>query len=215
MIIPLHGKRELLHFFREVNKLKHIKRKGWVLRNIAEPESVADHSYMTALISMFLSDQEGLDTEKVIKMALLHDIQEAMVGDITPVDAEYEDKDEIERQAINEMLADYPEYIKLWKEFNAMASPEAKLVCDADKIEMFEEHTVPHTVWGTSGSPHHRRKDTAFRQEWEEAMASSNMLLQAEEYEKMGNDVSDFWDNTCNLSEKCMELYKLIGKKKY
>lgn len=163
--------KELLHLLKEVNKLKHIKRRGWVLRNIAEPESVADHSYRTALISMFLSDQEGLDTEKVMKMALLHDIQEAVVGDITPVDAEYKDKDEIELQAIKKMLADYPQYIKVWEEFNAMSSPEAKLVCDADKIEM---------------------------------------LLQAQEYEELGYEVSDFWEKYYDFTNKCKELHRML-----
>ena len=162
---------ELLHLFQEVNKLKHIKRKGWVLRNVAEPESVADHSYRTALIAMFLSDQQELDTEKVIKMALLHDIQEAIVGDITPVDEEYDDKAEIEEQAIQEMLAGYPEYIKIWQEFNAMASPEAKLVCDADKIEM---------------------------------------LLQAQEYEGLGYEVSDFWEKYYNFTNRCKELHRIM-----
>lgn len=46
------------------------------------PESVADHSYRAAVLAMALPP--GLDRDRCVKMALLHDLAESMVGDITP-----------------------------------------------------------------------------------------------------------------------------------
>ena len=64
--------------------LKEIYRSGWIKAGVEEGETVADHSYGASVIAMALSDMEGLDTERVVKMSLLHDIAESIVGDITP-----------------------------------------------------------------------------------------------------------------------------------
>ena len=72
-------------FFQKVLELKNVPRQGWKEKlEIINPESVAEHSYSTAVISMILSDLEGLNTEKIIKMALLHDLAESIIGDIIP-----------------------------------------------------------------------------------------------------------------------------------
>ncbi|MGE4650712.1 MAG: HD domain-containing protein, partial [Myxococcota bacterium] len=72
-------------FFQKVLELKNVPRQGWKEKlEIINPESVAEHSYSTATISMVLSDLKGLNTEKIIKMALLHDLAESIIGDIIP-----------------------------------------------------------------------------------------------------------------------------------
>jgi len=72
-------------FFQNVLELKNIPRQGWKEKlGINNPESVADHSYSTTVMSMILSDLEGLNSEKIIKMALLHDLAESIIGDIIP-----------------------------------------------------------------------------------------------------------------------------------
>ena len=72
-------------FFQKVLELKNVPRRGWKEKlGIDNPESVADHSYSTTVISMILSDMEGLNSEKIIRMALLHDLAESIIGDITP-----------------------------------------------------------------------------------------------------------------------------------
>jgi len=72
-------------FFQKVLELKNVPRQGWKEKlGIINPESVAEHSYSTAVISMILSDLEGLNTEKIIKMSLLHDLAESIIGDIIP-----------------------------------------------------------------------------------------------------------------------------------
>jgi len=72
-------------FFQKVLELKNVPRQGWKEKlEIINPESVAEHSYSTTVIAMILSDLEGLNTEKIIKMALLHDLAESIIGDIIP-----------------------------------------------------------------------------------------------------------------------------------
>lgn len=79
---------KILKFFTETGKLKEIKRRGWVLRGIKNPESVADHIFRAALMGWVLGRRKhGINIEKVIKMALIHDICEVYAGDTTPYDS--------------------------------------------------------------------------------------------------------------------------------
>ena len=65
--------------------LKTTKRTGWVMRGVHAPESIADHMYRMSLMSMIASFSNGaLDTNRCIRLALIHDLAEARVGDITP-----------------------------------------------------------------------------------------------------------------------------------
>ena len=82
---------KIIDFFKIVGKLKSEKRKGWIQQGVKTEriESVADHVFMTTLITLALEDhwrEQGLDANKMIKMALIHDLPEALTGDITPRD---------------------------------------------------------------------------------------------------------------------------------
>ena len=75
----------ILDFFKTAANLKKISRQGWIDKlSISEPESVADHSYSMAVIGMVISDLENYNSEKIIKMVLLHDLAESKIGDYTP-----------------------------------------------------------------------------------------------------------------------------------
>ena len=75
----------LINFFQKVLDLKNIPRQGWKDKlQIDNVESVAEHTYSTAIMSMIYSDLHEFDTEKIIKMALLHDLSESITGDLTP-----------------------------------------------------------------------------------------------------------------------------------
>lgn len=107
---------------------------------IKAPESVADHSFRTTLLAMVLSDQMGLDTEKVVMMALIHDLAESRTGDIIP-SQKPENHGENESNAISDMFSLLPwkleaRYMELWEEYDAKKTPEARLVRNADRIEM-------------------------------------------------------------------------------
>jgi len=134
------NKEDLLEFLRNAGDLKRIPRTGWVQAGIKEPESVADHSFRTTLLAMVLSDQMGLDTEKVVRMALIHDLAESKTGDLTPRQKP-DDHSENESNAMAEMLSLLPRgigarYMGLWEEYEAQKTPEARLVHNADRIEM-------------------------------------------------------------------------------
>ena len=129
-------------FFEKVLELKNVPRQGWKEKvKITNPESVADHSYSTAVISMILSDIEGLNSEKIIKMALLHDLAESIIGDITPEHITNKEKIVKENQAMKSILKNLPSnsaklYFKIWNEYQNNSSQESKLLHDIDKLEM-------------------------------------------------------------------------------
>lgn len=66
-----------------LGKLKDLKRSGWIMKKVSAPESVADHSWGVALLAVLLTP-EGLDRHKCLQLAIVHDLQETIVGDITP-----------------------------------------------------------------------------------------------------------------------------------
>ncbi|MFH4976219.1 hypothetical protein AB6A40_002928 [Gnathostoma spinigerum] len=76
---------DVFSLLKVLDNLKHLKRTGWVNHNIAEPETVAAHMYRMAVLAMTL-DNNNADILKCIRMALIHDLAEAFVGDITPHD---------------------------------------------------------------------------------------------------------------------------------
>lgn len=77
----------VLEFLRGLLRLKNVQRAGWRIRGIRDCESVADHTWGTAVVCMLLCDilrsrGQNLDAERVLRLALLHDAGEAMIGDI-------------------------------------------------------------------------------------------------------------------------------------
>ena len=130
----------LVKFFEMTGKLKRIPRSGWVKVGIQQPESVADHSFRTSILSMIYSELEGLDELKVLKMALIHDLPEAIIGDLTPSrkTAEIEAKEDT---AMNQILSLLPErqrkrYRNLWNEYKKCETKEANAVRQLEKLEM-------------------------------------------------------------------------------
>ncbi|CAI1493151.1 5'-deoxynucleotidase [Thermococcus nautili] len=134
----------MLDLLIELGNLKRLPRTGWLLRGVPNPESVAEHSYRVALITLFLADElkaKGveIDVEKALKIALLHDVGEARITDIPKTAQYYLDKGKAEKKAVMELLLSSPEpkeYFKLWREYEEETSPEGKLVKFADRLEM-------------------------------------------------------------------------------
>jgi len=132
----------IVDFFKIILDLKNIHRKGWVDKiGIKNPESVADHSYSMTLMSMIVSEIQELNTNKIVKMALLHDLAESSVGDFTPEEIPKEKKLELENKAMKKILNELPdelikEYQDVWNEFLLGESDESILVHEIDKLEM-------------------------------------------------------------------------------
>jgi putative hydrolase of HD superfamily len=124
------------------SNVKEVERKGWKMSaEIASPESVADHIFSTTLAAMIIGDALHLDTKKMMKMALLHDVCEAETGDIQPGEMEASAKEAMEEAALSHLLRALPgplvdSYVALFEEFNHGGSQEALVVKDLDKWEM-------------------------------------------------------------------------------
>lgn len=132
---------DLIAFFRQAGRLKSIAREGWVRVGVKDPESVADHSYRLAVMAMILGRKFGLNAEKLVKMALVHDLGETGAGDITPYDGTSKgEKRERERKAARDLfllLGDSgSEFYALWEEYESAISEEAWFLKQLDKLEM-------------------------------------------------------------------------------
>jgi putative hydrolases of HD superfamily len=134
---------KLIQFFENVGKLKTIKRTGWVKAKVPSPESVAEHSFRTAVMAMILAPKIGADVNKSLKMALIHDIGEAKIGDLIVMKGKNylpnaSEKKVKEAEAFRQIMEDVngEEYITLFNEFEENETKEARLVKELDKLEM-------------------------------------------------------------------------------
>ncbi|KAG8639491.1 5'-deoxynucleotidase HDDC2 isoform X2 [Manihot esculenta] len=132
-----------IDFLSLCHNLKKTKRAGWVKRNVNNPESISDHMYRMGLMALIAPDIPGIDRDKCIKMAIVHDIAEAIVGDITPCDGiSKAEKSRQEQEALDQMCKllggglRAKEIHQLWMEYEENSSLEAKIVKDFDKVEM-------------------------------------------------------------------------------
>jgi len=132
----------ILDFLKTTANLKKISRQGWIDKlSIKNPESVADHSYSMAMISMVISDLGNYNSEKILKMVLLHDLAESKIGDFTPEQINLEKKIILENKAFDEIMEYLPEsikkeYLEIWHEYQENTSPESKIIHQIDKLEM-------------------------------------------------------------------------------
>lgn len=153
----------ILDVLAQAGALKRLVRQGWVDRGVRGPESVADHSYRLAVLVLLLAaDEPGIDLGRALTLALVHDLPEAITGDVTPFDDDLatpdaapeevfrrrpvysEEADRAKRAAeaaaIRQMaarltpkLADT--LVGAWEEYEAGETAEARLVRQADKLE--------------------------------------------------------------------------------
>src|SRR4051794_3581465 len=76
----------LLGVLADAGRLKRLKRSGWLRVGLPDPESVADHSYRLAIMALLLGPRLGVDADRLVRLALLHDLAESRVGDLTLLD---------------------------------------------------------------------------------------------------------------------------------
>ena len=137
--------KNIMTFLHTVEHLKLEKRTGWHREGIPfeKTESIADHMYRMAIMACLVQD-ESINKFKAVKMALVHDMAEALVGDITPscgISEEEKNRRETEAmQYIMEILGDNPfglEAQELWLEYAADVTKESQFVKDIDKAELY------------------------------------------------------------------------------
>jgi len=139
---------KIIIFLTELMRLKAIPRTGWLLRGVRDVESVADHSFGVAFIAMLLADLAEargmeLNIEKVLRMALLHDLTEARTGDLPATIKRYFDPSTLhagDERIANEMFGGLgaigEEYLLLWGEYEERISLESRIVKAADKLDL-------------------------------------------------------------------------------
>ncbi len=153
----------LIGFLRSAEKLKEVRRQGWLDRGVPIPESSADHSWAVALMVWLLASSDSeIDPHRAVLLALVHDLPEAIAGDATPFDRHRNDRGEIaagrfreipsygpeeahrkrerEEDALLDMTAGLPaalrdQIVDAWSEYDAGATPEARFVRQIDKLE--------------------------------------------------------------------------------
>lgn len=149
----LEGKRTpaIAEVWFKIAQLKHLFRQGWLRVGVPRDrcESIAEHSFGVALLSLFIAETHfagRADANRVLRIAILHDVGEARVGDLTPHDPTTpDDKHERERNAVREILGKLPhggDYLSCWEEYEHGESLEAKIVKQADRLEMALQATV-------------------------------------------------------------------------
>ena len=142
-------------FLSSISRIKMIPRSGWISHGVAlqEVESVADHSFSTSILSMLLADLEAergskIDVERVVRLALLHDLPESLTFDISKVYLEYLGKrgeaikSELDQAAWRHLIkgidkvAVRSKYAPLQSEFDAERSLESQIVHAADRLDI-------------------------------------------------------------------------------
>lgn len=142
---------KIFDFFHEARKLKEVRRYG--AHKKMKGDSGADHSWRVALMAFILADHLNLklNKNKLIKIALIHDLPEAICGDIDVVDIvnkkiSKKEKGEREALAMKKISSGLPGKIKqeiriLWQEYKTKSSQEAKFIRAVDKLE-----TITHLL---------------------------------------------------------------------
>lgn len=141
---------EVLQLLSHGNQLKRTTRTGWAQRGVAEPENVAAHSYGVLFTTIILAHYitPPVDLERALLMAALHDLPEGLTSDIPAPAWRFLPpgiKTAVERQALQEILAEAPQAAELlacWEELHDAETPAARLVHDADKLDLYlQAHT--------------------------------------------------------------------------
>lgn len=132
--------KDIAKFFYELGQMKRVKRSGWWIAGVKDPESVAEHSFRTAAMAYILARLEGVDAKKTVLMALFHDFSEARTNDIHRITRRYVNWEGVDRKVVEEQSKRLPEGIgesisNLFREMEEESAPEARVARDADILE--------------------------------------------------------------------------------
>ncbi len=138
-------KQGYLDFFKTVGKSKRLPRTGWVREKVKNPESAAEHSFRVGVFAMMLAERLGVDKDKLMKMALIHDLGAALTEDMVWIRwgvVDLKARDRKEREEIKGIVSLFndieggKEYVKIFEEMTLRSSKEAKVFWQIDKLEM-------------------------------------------------------------------------------
>ena len=134
-----------LDFLRAAERLKNVTRSAWT--SDGHRESAAEHTWRLCLMAMLLAGEfPGVDVARLLKICIVHDLGEAIGGDVpAPEQDPASAKSHQERADLLTLLAPLPERLRteitaLWDEYEAAATPEARLAKALDKLETILQH---------------------------------------------------------------------------
>ena len=163
-----------MQFYLLATQLKYKIRSGWDEKhwNVSKErlESIAEHVYGTCILALAIDSEfeTNLDISKVIKMLVLHELGEVVIGDITPFDnISPEEKMEKEHAAIKEVLGDLikkEEYFALLFEFDERKTKEAIFAYHCDKLEANIQAKVYQDM-GCQNSLDNQKDNVVFKSE--------------------------------------------------
>jgi putative hydrolase of HD superfamily len=140
----------MLAFLRDAERLKTTVRSGWT--SAGERESVAEHTWRLCLMALLLAPEyPRVDFARLVKICLVHDLGEAIGGDVPAPEqarrtaAGEAGKADAERRDLLQLVAPLPdarraEIVALWDEYEAGGSAEARLAKALDKLETILQH---------------------------------------------------------------------------
>ena len=133
-------KNNAVNFFAEVGLLKKIKRSGWWVAGIKDPESVAEHSFRCAIIGYYMARIEKVNPYKVMTMALFNDVHEARINDLHKMGHFYIDFKDAEKKVFKDQVENLDKVVKsemtdLRKEYDDQKTKESIVARDADILE--------------------------------------------------------------------------------
>lgn len=134
-----------LEFLRQAEKLKDTTRTAFTSEG--RQETVAAHTWRLCLMALVLEDHfPEVDFSRLIKMCIIHDLGEAISGDIPAIHQDpASSKSDQEREDLMELLRPLPEHLRdeiagLWDEYEGATTQEAKLAKALDKLETILQH---------------------------------------------------------------------------
>ena len=169
-----------LDFFAEAGLLKRVKRSGWWVAGIENPETVAEHCFRCAVIAFYLGVSEGVDPYKAAVMALFNDIHEARINDLHKMGHYYIDFRAAEKKVFKDQIASLDakmlrELESLRHAYDAQKSPESIVTRDADILECllqakeYVDNGYPMAKTFFKRAPSHLKTPTA-KKLWAQAL---------------------------------------------
>ena len=131
---------DIAKFLYELGQLKRVRRSGWWIAGIDDPESVAEHSFRTAVLGYILAHLEGANPTETAVMCLFHDTEEARINDLHRVGQRYARWEGGKKRIFLEQVSRLPqplaqELASLISDMEDGISLEAQVARDADLLE--------------------------------------------------------------------------------
>ena len=206
----MENTKNITDFIFELGALKNVKRSGWWIINVKDPENVAEHSFRSGVVGHFLAKLEKVDANKVALMSLFNDLHEARLNDLHKIGHRYIDFRKAEmaaRQEQAEGLGEIgQEMLELHKEFMEQKTKESIVARDADLSEVAFQAKEYIEIGYKDAQDWIDNVRKGLVTESAKKMHAENLKQRAHKEEKLKNEALE-------VSEKLKELTLTIGAK--